>query len=272
MPSRTWTFLLLGLLTSVGTVWAQDIAGIGVALKKEGKGLFIQAIVPESAAASSQSLAVGDQILAIAQDHLPEVPTEELSIAQAVALIRGPKSSTVRLTIRTAADPDGPLRVVSLQRGVLAVLARWGDGKALPVGSQAPNIEWTCLPGKAKETLKQHRGRIVVLEFWATWCLPCQKSMSDLQALVQAHPAWNDRVVIMALSVDDEPAPAVRHAQAKGWNQTPQAWVGTEAIKAYHINGIPMCYVIDQAGRIAAAGHELDLKPILDQLLESSRN
>jgi len=61
---------------------------------------------------------------------------------------------------------------------------------------------------------------------------------------------------LIAASVDDNSNIAIEHLKAKGWVQTHNVWVRTDAIKAYHVDGIPTAYVIDPHGRIVAANPE----------------
>jgi hypothetical protein len=60
-------------------------------------------------------------------------------------------------------------------------------------------------------------------------------------------------VILIAASVDDNRDAATKHLTAKGWDQTHNVWVGTDAIKAYHVEAIPTAYVIDRQGKISAA-------------------
>jgi thiol-disulfide isomerase/thioredoxin len=76
---------------------------------------------------------------------------------------------------------------------------------AAPVGNgheTAPSFTVTTLDGRTV-TLEQYRGRAVVLNFWASWCVPCVAEFPQLVALARALP---DDVVILALSNDDERA------------------------------------------------------------------
>jgi len=67
-------------------------------------------------------------------------------------------------------------------------------------------------------------------------------------------------VVLIAASVDDNEEVAAKHLKANGWSKTHNVWVGTDAIKACHIEAIPTAYVIDRQRAIVAAnpGHSSD--------------
>jgi thiol-disulfide isomerase/thioredoxin len=138
----------------------------------------------------------------------------------------------------------------------------------LAAGASAPNIQMIPLSDKKPEQLANYAGRIVVLEFWATWCGPCQKFMADLQGYPGKYPDWKDKVVLIAASVDDEPDAAAERLEAKGWNKTRNVWVESDAIKAFHVNGLPAIYVIDQQGKVAAGDADEDIPTVVNRLLK----
>ncbi|MEO5959373.1 MAG: TlpA disulfide reductase family protein [Opitutaceae bacterium] len=131
---------------------------------------------------------------------------------------------------------------------------------SLPAGSQAPDIEWVRLDTGAKERLSSYRGRAIVLEWWASWCGPCQEPMSELQKKVEAHPEWKDRVAVLAISIDDQKEIAAAHLAKRQWTKTSNVWTGaggfdSAAARGFRVRGVPTLYIIDRAGKIVAADH-----------------
>jgi len=259
--------LVLWLTVHAPEVPASEPAGIGVVLGVEGQNIVVKRILPDSPAAAQKDIHVGDKIMAVAQDNEPPIQVQGGKLAQTVPLLRGTAGTTVRLTIVSAGEDDSKARVVSFVRAELKALARWGDGVLLPNGMKGPDIEMAGLANGKSERLSNYGGKIVVLEFWATWCGPCQEAMADFQSYSGKYPDWKDSVVLIAASVDENQIVASKHVKAKGWDKTHNVWVGKDAIKAYHVDAIPTAYIIDRQGKILAANPR-DIPGIVNQELQ----
>jgi len=170
----------LCLMLGIGKLRADEIAGIGAALGKEGNALIIENILPASPAASTKELHVGDQILAIAQDKQPAVSVSGWSIEQAVAAIRGPKGTVVRLTVISPAKLHLQSHVLSLTRGVLPGLNRWGDGEPLAgSGKEAASLR---PPYPSADTILSGGDFRVGVPFLGTGWAPSLASLLTLPA------------------------------------------------------------------------------------------
>ncbi len=225
-------------------------------------------ILPDSPAAAQHDLHVGDRILAVGQDKEPAIQVESGKLAQTIPLIRGQQGTTVRLAILSAGADESQARVVSFVRGEVKALSCWGDGELLTSGTRAPDIEMVNLANGKLERLSDFADRIIVVEFWATWCGPCQPKVAELQTYSEKYSNWKGKVVLIAASVDDDQTAPTKHLNAKGWVQTHNVWVGAEAKKALHINAIPTAYVIDRQGKVVAANSE-DLPRVANDYFEA---
>lgn len=267
MRSLIHYFLLVCVVTGTPIVLGQQTSGIGVAWRAEGEFLTVGEILPNTPAAASNAIHVGDRLIAVAQSNAPATPVKGLKIEEVVRLMRGPVGTTVRLTLADSNKSNPLERVVSIIRGELQTVTRWGDGVLLAKGSKAPNILMKRLDHEPDEELKRYVGRILVLEFWATWCAPCQDVMARLQEYSDKYPSWRDKVVLVGANVDDDLRVAAKHLEVKGWTRTHNVWVAGDSIKAFHVNALPATYVIDSEGSVVAAGYGLDIAGIVNSLL-----
>jgi thiol-disulfide isomerase/thioredoxin len=123
------------------------------------------------------------------------------------------------------------------------------------LGSAAPPIEIEYLlqsPEGSKATLESLRGKVIVIDFWATWCMPCIRTMPHLNDLAKE---FKDEPV-QFIAVTKEPPSKIESFLTK---HEIAAWVGIDAngsmFRDYRITGIPNTYIIDREGKIAARLH-----------------
>ncbi|HLJ14450.1 MAG TPA: TlpA disulfide reductase family protein [Bryobacteraceae bacterium] len=97
--------------------------------------------------------------------------------------------------------------------------------------------------------LKEQRGKVVVLNFWATWCPPCRKEMPDLESLYQQFKSQG--LVILAIS--DEDAAKVKPFLAERRISYPVLLdPGRMVNELFQIQGIPKTFVYDRSGKLVA--------------------
>ena len=116
------------------------------------------------------------------------------------------------------------------------------------VGKLAPDFALQDLNGETQK-LSDYRGQVVFLNFWATWCKPCQEEMPSMERLHQELEAeFSDRFVMLAVSIDksadDIPAFMAKHKLT--FPVLHDRWGKVDRI--YKIMGVPETYIIDQAG------------------------
>src|SRR6266699_2743247 len=113
---------------------------------------------------------------------------------------------------------------------------------------QQANFTLTELGGK-KWTLKEQRGKVVVVNFWATWCPPCRKEMPDLETL---YKQFKDQGLVI-LAISDEDAGKVAPFIAEQKVTYPILLdPGRKVNELFQIEGIPKTFVYDRGGKLVA--------------------
>jgi len=119
--------------------------------------------------------------------------------------------------------------------------------RAAPVAQDAPDFTRTDLAGKSV-ALRTYRGKLVLLNFWATWCGPC---LSEIPRFAQWQRRYGPAgLQILGVSMDDDPAP-VRAAYQKFHLSYPVVMGDAQlGVLFGGVLGLPYSYLIDPRGRI----------------------
>jgi thiol-disulfide isomerase/thioredoxin len=244
-------------------------AGVGIALARRDGRLFVGRVLPGTPAARCGMVHAGDRLLSVGQANQKADLVERLSIEKVVPLIRGRKGTGVILTLVPAGKTEIDAIAVPLVRGTVKALNLFGDGRRLPPGTVAPDLGAIVVPGGRKFDLASCRRKIVVLEFWASWCAPCLRQLDHLEDLRKQHPEWKDRVEFLAVGADENGDDALRCLQSRGkhWADLQVVWAGTPVLKPFHIGGLPEVYVLDRQGRIIAGEPKTDLATTINRAL-----
>ena len=129
-----------------------------------------------------------------------------------------------------------------------AVLAVAPCARAADVGDQA-KLKTVLLDGKSV-TLDQLKGKVVMVNFWATWCPTCKAEMPQWQKFYDAHKAQGFELI--AVSIDEDEDELKKQAKQRGFS-FPMAWRFDDKTDDNFgdIIGTPTLFVVDKNGKIA---------------------
>lgn len=146
--------------------------------------------------------------------------------------------------------------------GILCVMASFwlGCGESAPAGATgeaapessdarlAPDFTLESLDGGTVR-LADLRGKTVVIDFWATWCPPCEFQVPELNAFWQAHKDDGD-VAVLGISVDVEGPDVVRAWAEEKDVQYPILVDGEDLARSFGALGFPTLYIITPEGHV----------------------
>jgi thiol-disulfide isomerase/thioredoxin len=138
-------------------------------------------------------------------------------------------------------------------------------GAAVAVGDR-PVLEFKAANGAGQVSLEKYKGKIIVVDFWATWCVPC---MAEADHMVQVNTTYAPKgLQFIGISLDKDVAAMRKVAQEKGFNWPQmcdaQGWQSTPA-QTWGVHGIPSTFIIGPEGDVLWNGHPAGIdKPLAD--------
>jgi cytochrome c biogenesis protein CcmG, thiol:disulfide interchange protein DsbE len=140
------------------------------------------------------------------------------------------------------------VRRVLLPIGVLTLLlcGCYRGSRPAGIGTAAP--DFTVVDSDRKVTLSEFRGKVVVLNFWATWCQPC---VAEMPSLVQMQRRMKDKgVTVLAVSIDDSDGAYHKFLQNYGIDLLTVRDADKKSNTLYGTFKFPETYIIDRNGTV----------------------
>lgn len=124
----------------------------------------------------------------------------------------------------------------------------------LAAGKMAPEFSLPTPDGKKNLSIKDYRGKYLLIDFWASWCGPCRKAIPHVKEVYEKYNKNGLEVLSVSVDKDDK---AWRKAMAEEnmpWDQVCAPNSGKEVMKDYQFSGIPHLVLIDKQGKIIVRG------------------
>lgn len=124
--------------------------------------------------------------------------------------------------------------------------------------ADAPAAPDFALPSMAgsNHRLSEHRGEVVAVVFWASWCGDCRRELERFERLRQTY--GNVGFVVLGVNLDDDPARARALANAAGIGYPALSDPGKDVAKTYRVDDLPLIVLIDRHGVVRARHDALD--------------
>lgn len=149
----------------------------------------------------------------------------------------------------TAGFPWGRILVWAVVLGLLAVLAlglQRAQQGPVTIGSKVPDFTLTTFDSQQIK-LSDHKGQVVVLNFWASWCKPCEQEAAELEAAWRFYEPGGAVVFLGVDYVDTEPE-ALAYLSKFDISYPNGPDLGTRISQAFRIQGVPETYFVDREG------------------------
>jgi thiol-disulfide isomerase/thioredoxin len=201
--------------------------------------IFLESVLERAKNTEVQALAI--YYNALAKDHRINIQetdaSDPMKVAKARAEVVEEMEKAARLSPETKVGDTTLAKVIEIE----LVSAKIG------VGNPVPEVEGTDLDGK-KAKLSALKGKVVLFDFWATWCGPCRAMIPHERELAEKY---KDKFVIVSVSADEEKSDLTEFLskEAMPWTHW---WDGPKGsvTKMFKIKAFPTMYLIDAKGVI----------------------
>jgi cytochrome c biogenesis protein CcmG/thiol:disulfide interchange protein DsbE len=171
------------------------------------------------------------------------------------------------IDIQTGVNSEQPEKSTKRIGRILAWIAAWVGLIALlgllffgltkkssgpiQIGSPAPDFSLTAYDGR-QYLLSDLKGKVVLVNFWASWCKPCEQEAADLEAAWQYYQPGGE-VIFLGIDWTDTEKKGLEYLTRFEISYPNGPDLGTRISQAYRITGVPETYITDKNGNLAYA-------------------
>lgn len=152
-----------------------------------------------------------------------------------------------------------------------AALAVPQGASAVEAGQPAPQFAMASLSGQGNVSINAHRGKVLYVDFWASWCAPCLKAIPALEKLRKEFPESDFQVI--AINLDREPEKARKFLEDHPVGYPSASDPGGKLPEMFGLETMPTSYLIDRKGVVRyvhrgfKAGDDAEIRKRIRELL-----
>jgi len=133
---------------------------------------------------------------------------------------------------------------------------------------QRQDADFTLVDLRGRQwKLKELKGKVVLLNFWATWCPPCRKEMPDLEALGKQFEAQG--LIVLSIT-DDDPEKVKTYIEKQNITYPVLLDAGSRLNKQFLVHGIPKSFLYDRDGKLVSEAIDMRTRKQFLKMLESA--
>ena len=133
---------------------------------------------------------------------------------------------------------------------IVYFISQRDTGKKEPIaaiGLPAPNLEVADAATGRTLSSSDFKGRVLFINFWATWCQPCREEMPSIEGLFK-HFMDNKDFVMLTILFRDDPQTGINYLKQNRFNFPLMLDKEGQAARAYGLTGVPETYIVDKKG------------------------
>jgi DsbE subfamily thiol:disulfide oxidoreductase len=139
------------------------------------------------------------------------------------------------------------IAILALSLFFIVFIVDHGEKKTATVGLYAPDFEVTDVSSNRKISSSQLKGKVLFINFWASWCDPCREEMPSIERLFR-HFMNNQNFVMLPILYRDDPQDGLYYLKQNGFNLPLTIDTDGQAAKVYGVTGVPETYIVDKKG------------------------
>jgi thiol-disulfide isomerase/thioredoxin len=170
-----------------------------------------------------------------------------------LAVLPGVYSESIRKEVIAIFEKNNPTYAPFVEYKKNIAYAK-AQKERLANGKMAPEFSLPTPNGKKNISIKDYRGKYLLVDFWASWCGPCRQAIPHVKEVYDKYNKRGFEVLSVSVDKDDKAWRKAMDEEKMSWDQVCAPNSGKQVMQDYQFNGIPHLVLIDKEGNIIAKG------------------